>query len=126
MFNWKISLKYIDNLNVRNKPVLEVPDIQNGIKVEIYNTNDKTTKTIRTGEKNKKSNPNQYKDISNKNNLNPRFDSIANENSNNYPNVSRINDNTYLVGNNNFMNNNNSNNNMNNKYEQLINNQKRN
>ena len=117
---------YIDNLNVRKDPVLEVPDIQNGIKVEIYNTNDKTTKTIRTGEKNKKSNPNQYKDISNKNNLNPRFDSIANENSNNYPNVSRINDNTYLVGNNNFMNNNNSNNNVNNKYEQLINNQKRN
>ena len=117
---------YIDNLNIRKDPVLEVPDIQNGIKVEIYNTNDKTTKTIRTGEKNKKLNLNQYKDISNKNNLNPRFDSIANENSNNYPNVSRINDNTYLVGNNNFMNNNNSNNNMNNKYEQLINNQKRN
>ena len=117
---------YIDNLNVRNKPVLEVPDIQKGIKVEIYNTNDKTTTIIRTDEKDKKSNLNQYKDISNKNNLNPRFDSIANENSNNYPNVSRINDNTYLVGNNNFMNNNNSNNNMNNKYEQLINNQKRN
>ena len=83
-------------------------------------------KTIRTDEKNKKFNPNQYKDISNKSNLNAKFDSIANETSNNYPNVSRINDNTYLVGNNNYMNNNNSTNNMNDKYEYLINNQKRN
>ena len=69
---------YIDNLNIRKDLVLEVPNIQNGIKVDIYNINDKTTKTIRTDEKKKKLNLNQYKDISNKNNLNPRFDSIAN------------------------------------------------
>ena len=117
---------YIDNLNIRKDPTLDVPNIQPGIQVDIYNTNNNKMKTIRTDEKNKNFNPNQYKDISNKSNLNAKFDSIANETSNNYPNVSRINDNTYLVGNNNYMNNNNSTNNMNNKYEQLINNQKRN
>ena len=117
---------YIDNLNIRKDPTLDVPNIQPGIQVDIYNTNNNKMKTIRTDEKNKKFNPNQYKDTSNKSNLNAKFDSIANETSNNYPNVSRINDNTYLVGNNNYMNNNNSTNNMNDKYEYLINNQKRN
>ena len=117
---------YIDNLNIRKDPTLDVPNIQPGIQVDIYNTNNNKMKTIRTDEKNKNFNPNQYKDISNKSNLNAKFDSIANETSNNYPNVSRINDNTYLVGNNNYMNNNNSTNNMNDKYEYLINNQKRN
>ena len=118
---------YIDNLNIRKNPDLEVPNIKNGIKVEIYNTNNKQTTIYWTDEKNPNNNQNQYKDNSNKNNLNDRFDSIANENSDNYPNISRVNDNTFLVGNNNFINNNannNSNNNVNNKYELLLNNQK--
>ena len=121
--NYYKKYYHIDNLLVRKDPVLEVPNIKNGIQIEIYNTSNKNPKIIHTGEKNRENFLKNYENYdNNKNNLNNKFESIAKEDSNNnYSNVAKLNDNNYLIGNNIDINK--MNNNINN-YERLIENQK--